>query len=101
VTYEALLQGVPVIATPNAGSVVRPGQDGYIVPLGETAAIVERLEELNENRELLARLSQGAMARRLELSVSGYAQRLLSALAARPAPSTPGPALTAAPPPPA
>jgi glycosyltransferase involved in cell wall biosynthesis len=46
VTYEALLSGLPVITTYNAGSLVRHGVDGYIVNIRDVAAIAERLEQM-------------------------------------------------------
>lgn len=46
VTYEALAAGVPVIATPNCGSIVREGIDGAIVPVGSVDAIAEQLDVL-------------------------------------------------------
>ncbi|MCB1805584.1 MAG: glycosyltransferase family 4 protein, partial [Candidatus Competibacteraceae bacterium] len=39
VTYEALMSGVPVITTPNAGSIVRDGEDGFIVPIRDPDAL--------------------------------------------------------------
>ena len=34
VTYEALAAGLPSVVTPSAGSVVRDGVEGFIVPRG-------------------------------------------------------------------
>jgi glycosyltransferase involved in cell wall biosynthesis len=46
VTYEALAAGLPVITTPNAGSVVRDGVDGFIVPIRDAEAIAAKLDLL-------------------------------------------------------
>lgn len=43
VTYEAMAMGLPVIATHNTGSIVREGVNGFIVPLRDSAAIVEAI----------------------------------------------------------
>lgn len=43
---EALAAGLPVICTPNTGSTVRDGVDGYIVSIRDAAAIVQRIEQL-------------------------------------------------------
>jgi glycosyltransferase involved in cell wall biosynthesis len=43
VTYEALLWGLPVITTPNAGSVVRDTVDGFIIPIRDSDAIAQKL----------------------------------------------------------
>jgi glycosyltransferase involved in cell wall biosynthesis len=52
-TYEAMAAGLPVITTANAGSVVRDGIDGYIVPIRSPATIRDRLLFLYENRDAL------------------------------------------------
>jgi alpha-maltose-1-phosphate synthase len=43
VTYEALASELPIITTPNSGSVTRDGIDGFLVPAGDADAIAERL----------------------------------------------------------
>lgn len=43
VTYEALSMGVPIITTYNSGSVIRDGIDGFIIPIKNTEAIVDKL----------------------------------------------------------
>ncbi len=80
VCYEALAAGLPVICTPNAGSVVRDGIEGFLVPIRDTPAIVDRLRKLDGDRPLLARMSEAALARREYFSMSTYAARLKQAL---------------------
>jgi hypothetical protein len=43
VVYEALATGLPVICTPNVGSIVRDGMDGFVIETGSSEAIVEAL----------------------------------------------------------
>src|SRR5439155_1566699 len=43
VTYEALMSGLPVVTTPNSGSVVIDGINGFIVAASDTQAMVERI----------------------------------------------------------
>jgi glycosyltransferase involved in cell wall biosynthesis len=81
VCYEALSHGLPVITTPNAGSVVRDGVDGFIVPIRDAAAIVERIERFLDDGDLLATMSENALARAAEYTLERYGERLLSALA--------------------
>lgn len=81
VTYEALACGLPVVTTPNAGSTVRDGVDGFIVPIFDVPAMVERLRQLHKDRDLLARLSQSTVSHSKEFSLSAYQERLLHALA--------------------
>jgi glycosyltransferase involved in cell wall biosynthesis len=82
VTYEALAHGLPVICTPNTGSVVRDGLDGFLVPARDVDAIVDRLERLRANPELRAEMSINARARSAEFTVAAYGRRLLEALSA-------------------
>ncbi len=57
VTYEALASGLPVITTPNSGSVVRDGIDGFLVPPRDVDAIGERLELLYGDPALRGRMA--------------------------------------------
>jgi len=81
VIYEALGYGLPVVCTPNAGSVVRDGLEGFIAPVRDATAIARRIEELAQDVELRARMSAQAKARAVEFTVAAYGQRLLAALA--------------------
>ncbi len=80
VTYEALAAGLPVITTPNAGSVVRDGVDGFIVPIRDDKAIANRLEFLADNPDLLAQMAANARARAEEFSWEKYGERLISTI---------------------
>lgn len=62
VTYEALASGVPVVTTPNSGSPVRQGIDGFIVPIRNPDALANSIESIVEDRELRARMSNEAIA---------------------------------------
>jgi glycosyltransferase involved in cell wall biosynthesis len=81
VIYEALSQGVPVICTPNAGSVVRDGMEGKIIPALDPAAIREALESFLAAPNTLEPCSQRARSRALEHTLESYGDRLLTALA--------------------
>ncbi|HUA51416.1 MAG TPA: glycosyltransferase family 4 protein [Candidatus Sulfotelmatobacter sp.] len=60
--FEAMASGLPVITTENAGSMVRDGIDGYLVPLRDPAAIERRIVELQRDPE--RRRAMAASARR-------------------------------------
>jgi glycosyltransferase involved in cell wall biosynthesis len=77
VTYEALASGLPVITTPNSGSVVRDGKDGFVVPIRDPDAIAARLRQLIEDRELLRSMAANARRRGLEFSLESYGDRLI------------------------
>jgi glycosyltransferase involved in cell wall biosynthesis len=78
--YEALAAGLPVITTPNAGSVVRNGIDGFVVPIRDANAIAASLEGIRTNPDLLHGLSRNAALRAREFTVERYGERLLAAL---------------------
>ena len=80
VTYEALAAGLPVITTPNAGSVVRDGIDGFIVPIRSPEAIAERIDLLAQKPDLLAWMSQNASNHAQNFSLGKYAERLLQVI---------------------
>ena len=79
-TYEALAYGLPVVCTPNTGSVIRDGMEGFIFPIRDAAAIVERLQRFRDDPELLEQMSKSASARAREFTVAKYGHRLTSAL---------------------
>ena len=60
VTYEAMACGLPVIVTPNAGSVVHDGEDGYIVPVRDNALLGEKILLLYENPGLREEMGRRA-----------------------------------------
>lgn len=75
---EALACGVPVIATPNCGSQVRDGCEGFIVPIRDADALADRLEQVVSDRALRERMSQAATERARELSWENFGPRLMA-----------------------
>ena len=80
VQLEAMACGVPVITTPNCGSVVRDGVDGFIVPIRDADAIADKVELLLTDRALRQRMGRNARARAREFTWGRYGERLLGAL---------------------
>ncbi len=80
VCYEALAHGLPVITTPNAGSVVRDGVDGFIVPIRDASAIADRLVRFVDDGDLWTEMSNHARARASEYTLEKYGERLLIAI---------------------
>jgi starch synthase len=74
VVLEALACGLPVIVTPNTGSLafVRDGREGFVVPIRRPDAIAERLEILHRDRAMLAAMSQQAQVTAAERSWESY-----------------------------
>ena len=82
VVLEALSCGLPVIVTPNTGSLefVRDGHEGFVVPLCNADAIADRLSLLNCNRDLLIEMSKRAQATAERKSWESYRANWVSAV---------------------
>ncbi len=80
VHLEAMACGVPVITTPNCGSVVRNNIDGFVVPIRDGEALANRIQQLLENRTLRDRMGLSARERARDYTWACYGQRLLDAL---------------------
>lgn len=78
VTYEAMAAGLPIITTPNAGSVARDGEEGFIVPMRDVDALCTRLEHLRSNDVLRAQMGRAARARVEAFTWEHYSARLLA-----------------------
>ena len=63
VTYEALACGLPSIVTPSAGSVVRDGADGLIVPPRDVPALAAAMVRLGSDADLRSRMALSARTR--------------------------------------
>jgi glycosyltransferase involved in cell wall biosynthesis len=83
VTYEAMASELPLVVTASAGSIVRDGIDGYVVPIRDPAAIAEKLEFLARHPTVRADLGRAARRRIIEgYSWQHYRRRLAAAYAA-------------------
>jgi len=77
VTYEAMASGLPVITTPNSGSLVRDSLDGFIIPAGDSTALQHKITELYENRESVEAMGKSALERVKPYTWQRYRQTLL------------------------
>jgi glycosyltransferase involved in cell wall biosynthesis len=80
VIYEALAAGLPVVTTKAAGSVVRDGVDGLIVPERDPDALAIAIEAIVEDRELRDAMAVAARMRAREYSWANYGERLVETL---------------------
>ena len=78
VILEALAQGLPVISTPNSGApdVLSDGIDGFIVPIRDSEALVDRVARLARDRSLLRDMSEAALATARRATWDIYRARL-------------------------
>jgi glycosyltransferase involved in cell wall biosynthesis len=80
VTYEAMSTGLPVVVTPNAGSIAVHGEHGFIVPIRHVEAICDALAMLHTRRELLEAMSSRAAQAMQSLNPDRYGRDLLRAM---------------------
>ncbi len=80
VIFEALGHGLPVVTTPNSGSVVTTGREGFVLPVRDVPAIVKSLEALGSDGQLYGEMSVAALAAAAEYSFERYARSLVGAL---------------------
>ena len=80
VCYEALASGLPVITTPQAGSVVRDGMEGRICEAADHKSLSAAMMELGTDPELRARMSESARLRALDHTWDHYRERVMQAL---------------------
>jgi glycosyltransferase involved in cell wall biosynthesis len=78
-TYEAMFQGLPVICTPQAGSTVREGLDGFVVAARDDGAIAAKLELLAAKPAMLREMSAQARANSANNTLEKYGERLIAA----------------------
>jgi glycosyltransferase involved in cell wall biosynthesis len=79
-TYEALLSGLPVVATLNAGSIVQNGADGFIVPIRDPDALAETIGRYASDRDLLAQHQAAVLQRRERAGLDRYKADLVSVI---------------------
>lgn len=80
VCYEAAAAGLPVVTTPNAGSVLRDGHSALIVPPRDAEAIASALLRLIGEPALLPALAQGASRAMRARTLEAYGAELAEAV---------------------
>jgi len=79
VVYEALAASLPVITTPNTGTVVRHGVDGYVVPIRDADAIAQAIQVLARDEELRLSMAVNAASQARNYDLENYGRRLSDA----------------------
>jgi glycosyltransferase involved in cell wall biosynthesis len=80
VIYEALACGLPVVTTPEAGSIVRDGIEGRIVPSRDAEALADAISEINRDRGKRTAMANAAQQRARDFTLEKYGERLVAAL---------------------
>jgi glycosyltransferase involved in cell wall biosynthesis len=73
---EAMASGLPVVTTHNAGSVLRDGVDGFIVPIRRADAIAAHIDEMRRNPDKREAMGRSARARAEEFTWDHYGDNL-------------------------
>ncbi len=62
VYLEGMGAGLPAIGTHNgaAHEIIQHGKTGFLMEVGDTAVLAQRIQQLHQNRQLLAQMSQAA-----------------------------------------
>ncbi|MFA7665639.1 MAG: glycosyltransferase family 4 protein [Burkholderiaceae bacterium] len=77
-SYEALLSGLPVIATPNTGSIIEDGVNGRIVPIRDAEALADAIGQYAADRDFLARHQATCRGDRASAGLTRYRSDLMS-----------------------
>jgi len=86
VGFEALAAGLPCVVTPNAGSVVRDGVEGLVVPWRDASTLAAALERMRSNQRERHAMSEAARLRAMEFPWERHGEFLVNAVRAlRPA----------------
>ncbi len=74
---EAMSAALPIITTPNSGSWVRDGTDGFIRSYDNIDGFEQALRQLDDDRDLLQRMGESARTRVLAYDLNAYQNELL------------------------
>lgn len=73
---EAMATGLPVVTSPNSGTVARHGIEGFIAPYDAIEQYVHHIESLATNPTLRMQMGQAARQRYEECSIDNYSNGL-------------------------
>lgn len=79
VTYEAMAAGLPVVTTANSGSVVRDGQEGFVLPIRDVEELKEKIKLLYNDEELRKKMGESARTRSQNFTWHRYGEDLVKA----------------------
>lgn len=82
VVAEAMACGIPVIVTENtgAGDLVQDGVNGFIVPIRDSDAILEKLETLHNSPDLLDSMGREARKSAQNLTLANFSRKIRQGL---------------------
>lgn len=75
--YEAMSFGLPSIVTFNAGSIIEDGKTGFIVPIGDTKVLADKLAYFSQNHSQIIEMGINAYNKIKDYSWSDYAKKVI------------------------
>ena len=75
--YEAMNMSLPCIVTPNSGSVITEGEDGFIIKIASYKDIREKMLKIKENTSLISKMGIKAYNNVKEYSWDAYANNII------------------------
>lgn len=75
---EALASGLPVVTTPNSGSVIQDGVEGCVVPIRDAEALASKIELLYSDYDLRVAIGERARGRALKLGWDQYGRGVVA-----------------------
>lgn len=87
---EAMATGLPVVTSPNSGTVARDAQEGFIVDYDDTEAAADRIQRLIDDPSLRLTMGRAARERVGQFDIDHYGRRLRELFEVRLASATTG-----------
>ena len=78
--FEAMACGLPIITTPNSGSIVTHNKEGIIVPIGEIDKLAKAMIKLASNLDLRLQMGEQSMRTSKEYTWKKYGEKVTDAL---------------------
>ncbi len=78
---EAMASGLPIVTTPNSGTPVRHGIEGFLAPYDDVDQLSGSIERLVESRELRSEMGNAARQRAVQFTVERYGRELKRVIA--------------------
>jgi len=73
---EAMATGLPIVTSPNSGTVVRDGIEGFLCAYDDVAGFIQCLERLRDEPELRLRVGRAASKRAQSFDLNYYGRAL-------------------------
>lgn len=73
---EAMATGLPVVTSPNSGTIARDGVEGFVIPYDDVDLAEQRIYQLIKNSDLRFEMAHAARKRVKEFTIESYGQRL-------------------------